>query len=167
VSRRIAFVTILVLAMAMAMAMAVAVGCGGPSKTAPANSPSRAASPLQSFTPPPKWVKDWAARSIANYGDPHPVYAGWTLAPLDKLAPALGNPLGPYWTSKRHTKVYLIVLHGDFTNVPFLGVLSSSPIPVIHWLVSTLNPPGANIGSMFTTAKPPPSVMKLLHRFQL
>jgi hypothetical protein len=43
------------------------------------------------FTPPPAWVVEIAAKQAAMGGDAHPAYAGWTLATVAEIAPALGE----------------------------------------------------------------------------
>ena len=165
-SRRIAFVTILVATMA---AVVVATGCGGASKTAQAASPS----PLRrggidAFTLPPAWVMKYAVKQAVIGGDAHPAYAGWTLATVAEIAPALGERVSDIPASSRDKQMYLVMLHGNFTTLTFTHPMGYTQPPVIHWVQFELDPATHGVVVWGWTHKgPPPSVEKLLHPFRL
>jgi len=165
VSRRIAFVTILVAAMA---AVVIATGCGGASKTAQAASPSPLWGGRDAFTPPPAWVMKFAAKQAVIGGDAHPAYAGWTLATVAEIAPALGERVSDIPASSRDKQMYLVVLHGNFTTLTFTHPMGYTQPPVIHWVQFELDRTTHGVVVWGWTHKgPPPSVEKLLHPFRL
>jgi hypothetical protein len=160
VSRRIVFVTILVVT--LAATIAIAAGCGGASKTA------KAASPSPSFTPPPAWVMEEAARQAAIGGDAHPAYVGWTLATVAEIAPAQGERAADIPVGSRDKQMYLVEFRGKFTTLSFSHPYGYTPPPVIHWVYVALDPATHEVvGSGWSQKGPPASVAKLLHPFQL
>jgi hypothetical protein len=123
---------------------------------------------IDAFTPPPAWVMKYAAKQAVIGGDAHPAYAGWTLATVAEIAPALGERVSDIPASSRDKQMYLVVLHGNFTTLTFTHPMGYTQPPVIHWVQFELDPTTHGVVVWGWTHKgPPPPVEKLLHPFRL